>query len=65
MRMERLVIHWIQEQNRKGVPLTRKNIQEKAKAESNNRYFKASKGWFERFAKRNQFLNLMAMSDVK
>ena len=32
---------------------TRKQIQEKAKQLSQNKNFKASKGWFERFYHRN------------
>jgi len=39
-----------------GKILTRKQIQDQAKNYSNDHNFKASKGWFERFAMRNKFL---------
>lgn len=49
--MEIALLQWIRKNS---TNLTRKIIQKKAKELSKNDEFKASKGWFERFFKRNK-----------
>ena len=49
--MERELVVWIQEQK---YSLTRIDIQRQAKKISRNPDFKASRGWFFRFRKRNE-----------
>ena len=58
--MENKLLHWIEMimKNNQGHLLTKKLIQYKAKEWSKNEDFKASKGWLERFVKRNRHLNL-------
>lgn len=65
-KLEERLIKWIkEEQNKKNLTLTRKQIQENAKLWAEDRNFKASKGWFERFAKRNSELNLLNFFQFK
>lgn len=52
--MERNLINWIE--NFKGTILTRQQIRLKAVELAHDKKFKASKGWFERFANRNRTL---------
>jgi hypothetical protein len=53
--MEKNLINWIKGELAETRPkITRKDIQKKAIVLSNDPKFKASKGWFERFVKRNK-----------
>lgn len=53
--MEKNLIDWIKTELAEARPkITRKDIQKKAIAFSSDSNFKASKGWFERFVKRNK-----------
>jgi transposase-like protein len=57
--MEERLIEWIRgELGKKRGNLTRKEIQNQAITFSSDPNFKASKGWFERFVKRNKTLDL-------
>lgn len=60
-KLEERLIEWIkEEQAEKNGALTRKQIQATARLWAEDSNFKASKGWFERFARRNVELNLLA-----
>jgi hypothetical protein len=57
--MENMLVEWIVDELAKGRKnLTRKQIQMRAIGFSRDSSFKASKGWLERFIKRNKQLNL-------
>lgn len=57
--MEKMLVEWIQGEIGKGRRnLSRKEIQLRAIDFSSDLSFKASKGWLERFIKRNQQLRL-------
>ena len=61
------MIFWIKnelDKNRRKF-LTKKRIQEKAKQLTTIDTFKASKGWFDRFAKRNKDLNLLKKKNME
>lgn len=58
-KLEERLIRWIKEQKERNVTLTRKQIQTNAKLWAEDGNFKASKGWFERFARRNSELDLL------
>jgi len=58
--LEKKLLLWLENmiQKNKGHLLTKGMIQEKARQWSGDQNFKASKGWLERFVKRNIYLNL-------
>ena len=65
--MESLLLNWIEEKS--GI-ISRKEVQKKAKLFSKDPNFKASKGWFERFYKRNKiylndYIEILTNSDYR
>ena len=51
--MEEQLIRWLEGELKKGQPINKKMIRNKAKVLSNSREFKASKGWIAKFFRRH------------
>jgi hypothetical protein len=56
--MEERLIEWIREAKKNGIYISKGVIQKQALLLSQNSSFKASKGWYERFFRRNYHLGL-------
>lgn len=63
--MEERLVLWLKNEMKKNAIVTRRDIQNKALLFSSHHTFKASKGWFERFVKRNRQLHLMEYFGMK